>query len=115
MGFLYWGKGNTEEAIKSYELAIKYNPAYEIAYNNLGAIYLDDLGMVNKAIDCFKKAVESNPNYALAHFNLARSISIIGDKVEAAKLYQTAQDINKITQEIDPRDIADKISQLFES
>lgn len=115
LGFLYWGKGNTEEAIKSYELAIKYNPAYEIAYNNLGAIYLDDLGMVNKAIDCFKKAVESNPNYALAHFNLARSISIIGDKVEAAKLYQTAQDINKITQEIDPRDIADKISQLFES
>ena len=44
-----------------------------------------------------------------------RAISIIGDKVEAAKLYQMAQDINKITQEIDPRDIADKISELFES
>ena len=46
---------------------------------------------------------------------LARATSIVGDKVEAAKLYQTAQDINKITQEIDPRDIADKISELFES
>ena len=115
LGFLYWGKADTEEAIKSYELAIKYNDKYDIAYNNLGVIYLDDLGRVNKAIELFKKAVEVNPSYALAHFNLARSISIIGDKVEAAKLYQMAQDINKVTQEIDPRDIADKISELFES
>ena len=115
LGFLYWGKGDTEEAMKSYELAIKYNDAYDIAYNNLGVIYLDDLGRVKKSIELFKKAVETNPNYALAHFNLARAISIVGDKVEAAKLYQMAQDINKITQEIDPRDIADKISELFES
>ena len=115
LGFLYWGKADTEEAIKSYELAIRYNPNYDIAYNNLGVIYLDDLGRVNKALELFKKAVEVNPSYALAHFNLARSTSIIGDKVEAAKLYQMAQDINKVTQEIDPRDIADKISELFES
>lgn len=115
LGFLYWGKADTEEAIKSYELAIKYNPNYDIAYNNLGVIYLDDLGRVNKAAELFRKAVESNPSYALAYFNLARATSIVGDKIEAAKLYQSAQDINKITQEIDPRDIADKISELFES
>lgn len=115
LGFLYWGKGDTEEAIKSYELAIKYNDAYDIAYNNLGVIYLDDLGRVKRAIELFQKAVETNPNYALAHFNLARAVTIVGDKVEAAKLYQMAQDINKITGEIDPKDIADKISELFES
>lgn len=115
LGFLYWGKGDTEEALKSYELAIKYDDMYDIAYNNLGVIYLDDLGRVKKAIELFKKAVEVNPNYALAHFNLARAVTIIGDKVEAAKLYQMAQDINKITGEIDPKDIADKISELFES
>ena len=115
LGFLYWGKGDTEEAMKSYELAIKYNDAYDIAYNNLGVIYLDDLGRVKQSIELFRKAVESNPNYALAHFNLARAISIVGDKVEAAKLYQMAQDINKITQEIDPKDIVEKISELFES
>ena len=114
LGFLYWGKADTEEAIKSYELAIKYNENYDIAYNNLGVIYLDDLGRVQKAVELFKKAVEVNPSYALAHFNLARAISIVGNKVEAAKLYQMAQDINKVTQEIDPRDIADKISELFE-
>ena len=96
-------------------MAIKYNENYDIAYNNLGVIYLDDLGRVNKAMELFRKAVEVNPSYALAHFNLARATSIVGEKVEAAKLYQTAQDINKVTQEIDPRDIADKISELFES
>ena len=115
LGFLYWGNGNTEEAMKSYSLAIKYNEHYDIALNNLGVIYLDDLGRVKKSIELFEKAVEANPNYALAYFNLARAISIVGDKIEAAKLYQMAQDINKITQEIDPKDIADKISELFES
>ena len=107
-------EGETEEAIKSYELAIKYNENYDIAYNNLGVIYLDDLGRVKQAADLFKKSIECNPNYALAHFNLARAIAITGDKIEAAKLYQVAQDINKITNEIDPQDILDKINALFE-
>lgn len=115
LGFLYWGKGDAEEAIKEYELAIQYDPMYDIAYNNLGVIYLDDLGRVQKAIELFKKSVECNPNYALAHFNLARAITIIGDKVEAAKLYQVAQDVNKVTNEIDPQDIANKINELFQS
>ena len=112
---MYWGKGDTDEAIKSYELAIKYNDKYDIAYNNLGVIYLDDLGRVQKSIELFKKSIECNPNYALAHFNLARAITIVGDKIEAAKLYQVAQDINKVTNEIDPQDITNKINNLFES
>lgn len=113
LGFLYWGKGNIDEALKEYQLAIDYDPMYDIAYNNMGVIYLDDLGRVVQAAELFKKSIECNPNYALAHFNLARSIAITGDKVEAAKLYQIAQDINKITNEIDPQDILDKINDLF--
>lgn len=113
LGFLYWGKGDIDEALKEYELAIEYKSDYDIAYNNMGVIYLDDLGRVKRAIELFKKSVEFNPNYALAHFNLARAISITGDKIEAAKLYQIAQDINKITNEIDPQDILDKINDLF--
>ena len=113
LGFLYWGKGDLDEAIKEYEMSIEYDPNYDIAYNNLGVIYLDDLGRVKKSIELFKKSIECNPNYALAHFNLARAITITGDKIEAAKLYQIAQDINKVTNEIDPQDIIDKINGLF--
>ena len=115
LGFLHWGKSDTDEAIKEYELAIEYDKTYDIAYNNLGVIYLDDLGRVKQAIELFTKAVEHNPNYALAHFNLARAITITGDKIEAAKLYQVAQDINKVTNELNPQDIVDKINDLFQS
>ena len=113
LGYLYWGKGNIEEAIKEYEKAIKYDNTYDIAYNNLGVIYLDDLGRITKAIELFEAAKKHNPNYALAHYNLARSIAITGDKVEAAKLYQIAMDINTYTQELDPADIEEKIQDLF--
>ena len=113
LGFLHWGRGDLDEAITEYELAIKYDPMYDIAYNNLGVIHLDDLGRVTQAIDLFKKSIESNPNYALAHFNLARAITITGDKIEAAKLYQIAQDVNNVTGEMDPQEIIDKINELF--
>lgn len=113
LGYLYWGKGNIDEAIKEYEKAIKYDNTYDIAYNNLGVIYLDDLGRVKKAIELFEQAKKYNPNYALANYNLARSIAITGDKVEAAKLYQIAMDINSYTQELDPKDIEEKIQDLF--
>lgn len=114
LGFLHWGKGDTDEAIKEYELAIGYDKTYDIAYNNLGVIYLDDLGRIQQAIELFTRAMEYNPNYALAHFNLARAITVKGDKIEAAKLYQVAQDINKITNELNPQDITDKINELFQ-
>ena len=114
LGFLYWGKGDTEQAMQEYELAIQNDKNYAIAYNNLGVIFLDDLGRVQRSIELFKSAIETNPNYALAYFNLARATTIIGDKIEAAKLYQVSQDINKVTSEIDPSDIDEKIKELFE-
>ncbi len=113
LGFLHWGRGDLDEAVTEYELAIKYDPNYDIAYNNLGVIHLDDLGRVARAIELFRKSVECNPNYALAHFNLARAVTITGDKIEAAKLYQVAQDVNNVTNEMDPQEIADKINELF--
>jgi len=113
LGYLYWGKNQIDEAIKAYETAIKYDSEYDIAYNNLGVIYLDDLGRVQKAIELFESAIKYNPNYALAHYNLARSTAITGDKVEAAKLYQNALNVNNITHELDPQEIKDKIQDLF--
>ena len=94
--------------------SIKYDKKYAIAHNNLGVIYLDDLAHIQKAIDCFKAAIEANPNYALAYYNLARSLSIKGEKVEAAKFFQIAYDINGITNEIDPLEIQERLNNLFE-
>ena len=114
IGYLYWDKNELEEAIKEYELSIQYNPNYAIPYNNIGVIYLDDYARVQKAIDYFKDAIKANGNYALAHYNLARALVFKGEKIEAAKHFQEAMDINVITNEMDPKDIEDKIKGLFE-
>ena len=114
LGYLYWGMGELSEAVKEYELSIKNDPGYAIAHNNLGVIYLDDLAHIGKAAECFKAAIDANPNYALAYYNLARSLSIKGEKVEAAKYFQIAYDINSVTNEIDPMEIQDRLNSLFE-
>ena len=103
-----------DEAISEYELAIKYDPTYDIAYNNLGVIYLDDKGMVMNALTMFDEAIKCNPNYALAHYNKARAIVIRGDYIEAARYYQIALDLNKITNEMDPEEIKNRLDTLFD-
>jgi len=113
LGYLYWGMGNLDEAIKEYKLSLKYDPLYDIAHNNLGVIYLDDLVQIQNAIDCFNDAVDCNPNYALAYYNLGRCYALKGENVEAAKYFQTAMDVNNITNEIDPMDIQEKLNDLF--
>ena len=35
---------------------LSFDKNYDIAYNNLGVIYLDDLGRVQKAMEMFKKS-----------------------------------------------------------
>ncbi|MDD3594503.1 MAG: tetratricopeptide repeat protein [Candidatus Gastranaerophilales bacterium] len=114
LGYLLWGRDEIDEAIKEYELAIAYDNNYDIAYNNLGVLYLDNLGKVKDAIDCFELAVASNPNYALAYYNLGRAMVVRGDKIEAARLYQVALDINKITNELDAQEITERLNDLFE-
>ncbi len=114
LGYLLWGKGDINESIKEYELAIKQDSEYDIAYNNLGVIYLDDLCIIQKAAELFEEAIRCNPNYALAYYNLARAMSTKGDKVEAARLYQVALDINTITNELDSDEIKDRINNLFD-
>lgn len=114
MGYLYWGMGDITEAIKEYNLSIKNDPMYDIAHNNLGVIYLDDLAHIQKAIECFKHAAEANPNYALAYYNLGRAYAIKGEKIEAAKYYQLAYDVNSVTEEIEPSEIQERLNNLFD-
>jgi|GEM_PF-422300 len=114
LGFLLWGKNMIEEAVKEYKKAIELDPNYDIAYNNLGVIYLDNLGYVQEAVDYLTKAVQCNGRYALAHYNLGRAMALKGDKVEAARLLQIALDLNAHTHELDENEIKMKIRDLFE-
>lgn len=114
LAYLLWGKGELTESIREYEKAISLDPTYDVAYNNLGVIYLDDLGKINKAVELFEEAIKHNPNYALAYYNIARALTVKNDKLEAARLYQIALDINSITHELDDEEIKQRINELFD-
>ena len=56
------GLGKKEEAIESYRKAIKIDPNYVDAYNNLGNA-LDGIGKKEEAIESYRKAIKIDPNY----------------------------------------------------
>lgn len=113
-GMALWEKDYTEEAIVAYNKAIALNPDYAIAYNNLGVIYLDDIGNVNESVDLFRRALACNSDYTLAYFNLGRAYAVWGMNTEAAKAFQKALDLNALSGELDNDDISYRLHKLFE-
>lgn len=109
-----WQKDLTEEAIIAYKNAIDINSDYAAAYNNLGVVYLDGKNMLYEAKDCFDAAIEKDEEYTMAYFNAGRVAESFGDKIQAAKFYQKASDLNKIKNEIPDVNIDEKIHSLFE-
>ena len=59
LGVLYSQIGNYEDSIKNYSKAIKLNPSYFEAYNNIGVAHTN-WRKTNKAIECFNKAIQIN-------------------------------------------------------
>lgn len=113
-GMALWEKDYTEEAMVAYHKAIGIDPEYAVAYNNLGVIYLDGIGNTKESVQLFEKAIEINGNYTLANFNLARAYQALNKPMEAARYYQAALDLNKLTGELDEYDIEERLFNLFE-
>ena len=113
-GMALWEKDYTEEAIVAYHKAIDLNPDYAIAHNNLGVIYLDDIGNTHEAIALFEKAISENKSYTLAYFNLGRAYAITGENTKAAKNFQRALDLNVLTGDLEEEDILNRLHKLFE-
>lgn len=62
--------GNLEGAVNFYQKAIELDPAYAVAYNDLGVIY-EAGGAIDRAEDSYLKAVKIDPNYLSPYTNLA--------------------------------------------
>lgn len=69
MGYEYTKDGHLDDAIKSFKEAIRINPGYANAYNNLG-VALAHKGQFTEAVAQFKKALELNPHYDQARDNM---------------------------------------------
>ena len=74
--------GKIESAIANLRQAIKLNPNFVAAYNNLGTI-LQTQEQLAEAKQCYEKALAINPDTAETHSNLATIWQLEGDLAQA--------------------------------
>lgn len=91
LAYVYWMQDNTDSAIETYQQAIEADPEYDVPYNNLGVIYLDEYGNAETAKPYFESALLYNPQYAMAYYNLGRCHQKMGDSLQAAQAYQQSK------------------------
>ena len=92
-GNLFYNLNKFEEAEKEYREAIKINPDYADAHNNLGAL-LQNLKRYEEAEKEYREAIRINPNYADAHNNLGILLKNLKRYEEAEKEFREAIKIN---------------------
>jgi tetratricopeptide (TPR) repeat protein len=114
VGIALWEKDYLEEALVAYHKAVELKPDNEYAQNNLGILYLDGLMNPEEALEYFEEAIDLNPNYTLAYFNAGRASQELGFTNDAAHYYQTAIDLNRLTEELEEEDIQARLYSLFE-
>lgn len=88
----FYELGRYEEAVSSYDGALKQNPdhalAYE-AYEGKGAA-LTRLGEFEQALEAFDEALARNPEYARAHLDKGIALHKLGRYEEAAQSFGRA-------------------------
>jgi tetratricopeptide (TPR) repeat protein len=99
-GFVDFQQQKYDEAIASYEKAIKLEPRSAAAYNMMGMAYrfkYNRLGVPEfrqKEMAAFQKAVEIDPKNWVAMINLATDYYADGEKGKAAALFKKALELN---------------------
>jgi tetratricopeptide (TPR) repeat protein len=82
LGNTYVDAGQYQQAVESYDEAIRLNPEYALAYNNRGGAYVQ-LGRYEAAIADYGVATRINPLYANAYFNRALAYAMANRFAEA--------------------------------
>lgn len=91
-----YDKGNAQDwkgAIKLYEKALKEDPKFVEAYDNIAVCYRR-LGDFENAIKNYNKSLELYPNGAMAHQNLGLIYGIQKEYDKAINEYKEVQKIN---------------------
>jgi tetratricopeptide (TPR) repeat protein len=82
-----------EEARKYYQRALRLDPRYPDALNNLAAVYHGE-GKYKKAEKTYKRALKYRPNSAVTYRNLGTAYFSDGNYKEGANAYQKALELN---------------------
>ncbi len=99
-GFVNFQEQKYDEAIASYEKAVRLNPKAAGAYNMIGMAYrfkYNKSGVPEfrqKEMEAFQKAIEIDPQNWVGMINLATDYYDEGQKAKAAALYKKALELN---------------------
>lgn len=83
---------NYEEAIKNYKSAVKEDPKFFMAWDNLGVCYRK-IGEYDKAIEAYQKSLAINPKGKLPLQNLPVAYSYKNDFKNAINAYESLKKI----------------------
>jgi protein O-mannosyl-transferase len=89
LGYALGKRGQSDEAIRQYQAAIRLKPNYAEAHSNLGAA-LNNKGQIDEAIRQFQETMRLKPNVADVHSNLGAALDKKGQSDEAIRQYHEA-------------------------
>lgn len=84
LGYLLNLGGRAPEAIAQFEKALKLDPKYIDAHNNLGSVLQDLPGRLNDAIAHYREALRLKPDYPEVHWNLGNAWLLAPDHLNDA-------------------------------
>jgi serine/threonine-protein kinase len=93
LGYLFSEKGQPEQAVGFYRVAVAVRPRNSVARNLLG-VALFEKGDFAAAIREYRRAIELDPKHANAHYNLGVALSKREDRTEAIRAYRRAIEID---------------------
>jgi len=93
VGTVYFEWGKYKEAEEKFSEAVRVDVRYVDGYMNLGSVY-GTVKEFEKSIAAFQQAIKYAPDNARAHFFLGITYENMGDKTNAQKFFQLAQQLD---------------------
>ena len=112
MGICLNSMGDLGAAINSYNRALKINPDFAKAYNNMG-ICLNSMGDLDAALDCCKQALRINPDYAEVYYNLGNILKNIAFTAPDPWLQGIITSLLDSKKYVRPRDVSNAATSLL--
>lgn len=81
------------KARENYEQALKLNPSFVYAHNEMGKLYMST-GRYGEAVTEFRQAVDGYPAYDEAYYNLGLAYMKLNDSVNACEAFRKVQDMS---------------------